>query len=77
MSRSTPILALGIVFLLGGVALFAFALRQKDTLESAKAPRKSDLRHLEIEKKNNVKLRIAGGVLAAFGAILAVLAGTT
>jgi len=77
MSRANPILALGIVFLVGGIALFAFAMRQKDSLEGAKAPRKSDLRNLEIEKKNNVKLRIAGGVLAAFGAGLAILASTT
>ncbi|MCX6955812.1 MAG: hypothetical protein NTV51_27015 [Verrucomicrobia bacterium] len=77
MSRATPILALGLVFLIGGIALFAFAMRQKDAAEGAKAPRKSDLRNLEIEKKNNVKLRIAGGVLAGFGAILAILAGTS
>ncbi len=77
MSRSTPVLALGLVFLIGGIALFVFALRLQKVAETAKAPRKSDLRDLAIEKQNNVKMRIAGGVLAAFGAILAILAGAS
>ena len=73
MSRSTPILALGIVFALSGLALFAFAMRKKDEAPSAKPVRKSDLRDIEIEQKNNVKMRIAGGILAAFGAVLVLI----
>ncbi len=70
MDRSVPILALGIVFALGGVALFAFAMKQGEKLASTTPKRKSDERDLAIERKNNVKLRIAGGVLAVFGGIL-------
>jgi uncharacterized protein YjeT (DUF2065 family) len=70
MDRSIPILALGIVFGLGGIALFAFAMREKDKLESTTPKRKSDERGLAVDKKNNAKLRTAGGILAGFGAVL-------
>lgn len=71
MDRSVPILALGLVFALGGIALFAFAMRQKDAAVAPK--RKSEQRDFAIEQQNNVKMRIAGAVLAVFGAALVIL----
>ena len=75
MNRSTPILALGLVFVLGGIALLAFALRQKKAAASASAApkRKSDERALAIDQKNNAKMSLGGGILAGFGALLMAL----
>ena len=73
MSRSTPLLALGLVFVFSGIALFAFAMRMQKAAPGTPPPRKSDQRNLAIEAKNNVKMRIAGGVLAAFGAALVLI----
>ena len=70
MSRATPILALGIVFFVAGIALFGFAQRLKDKTEATTPKRKSDERTLAIEKQNYAKMRIAGGVIAGFGAAL-------
>jgi hypothetical protein len=70
MSRSVPLLALGIVFALAGIALFAFTMRQREKLANTAPKKKSDERTLAIERQNNVKLGIAGGVIAAFGAAL-------
>jgi uncharacterized protein YjeT (DUF2065 family) len=77
MSRATPILALGIVFFLAGIALFGFAQRMKDKAGATTPRRKSDERGLAVEKQNYAKMRIAGGVLALFGAGLAALAGAS
>ena len=73
MSRSTPIFALGLVFLFAGLAFVAFTLRKPAPAPGAPAPRKSDLRALAVEQKNTQKMRIAGGVLAAFGAALVLI----
>jgi hypothetical protein len=73
MSRATPILALGIMFLLAGFALFAFAQRLKDKTDATVPKRKSDARVLAVEKQNNSKMRLAGGILAGFGAVLVVV----
>jgi hypothetical protein len=73
MSRATPILALGLMFLLGGIALFAFAMRLKDKADATVPKRKSDERALAVEKRNNSKMRLAGGILAGFGAALVVV----
>lgn len=73
MSRSVPILALGIVFAVAGIALFAFTMRQREKLEATEPKRKSDARDLEVEKKNNAKMRIAAGVIAVFGAALVLI----
>ncbi len=70
MSRATPILALGLVFVFAGIALFAFALRQKNKAAGAAPKRKSDERAHGIEKKNIAKMSLAGGILAGFGALL-------
>jgi hypothetical protein len=51
----------------------AFTLRKPAAAPGAPAPRKSDLRALAIEQKNTLKLRIAGGVIAAFGAALVLI----
>lgn len=73
MSRALPLLALGLLFFLGGIALFAFTMRQKDKLAATTPKRKSDERALAVEKRNNVKMRVAGGILAGFGALLLVV----
>ena len=73
MSRSTPIFALGLVFVLAGLAFVAFTLRKPAAAPGAPAPRKSDLRALAVEQKNTLKMRIAGGVIAAFGAALVLI----
>jgi uncharacterized protein YjeT (DUF2065 family) len=73
MSRSTPIFALGLVFVFAGLAFVAFTLRKAAAAPGAPAPRKSDLRALAVEQKNTQKMRIAGGVLAAFGAALVLI----
>ena len=70
MSRSTPILALGLAFLFGGIALLVFALRLKAAAANTAPKRKSDERALAIDKKNNAKLSLGGGILAGFGALL-------
>jgi uncharacterized protein YjeT (DUF2065 family) len=73
MSRSVPILALGLVFAFSGIALFAFTMRQREKLDGTAPKRKSDERDLAVERQNNAKMRIAGGVLAGFGAALVVV----
>lgn len=73
MTRSTPIFALGLSFVFAGIALAASTLRKKAAAPDAPPPRKSDLRHLAVEQQVNVKLRIAGAVLAAFGAALVLI----
>lgn len=74
MSRSTPIFALGLVFVFAGLAFVAFTLRKPAAAApGAPAPRKSDQRSLAIAQKNTVKMRIAGGVIAAFGAALVLI----
>ena len=73
MNRSTPILALGLVFVLGGIALVTFALRQKKAAASAAPKRKSDERAFALDQKNNAKLSLGGGILAGFGALLMAL----
>lgn len=70
MDRSIPILALGIVFMLGGGALFALAKREKSKLAETPAKRKSDERTLAVDRQNNAKLSTAGGILAGFGVVL-------
>lgn len=73
MSRATPILALGLVFVIGGIALAGFAQRLKAKTDATAPKRKSDERELAIEKQNNSKLRLGGGILAGFGALLVVV----
>ncbi len=70
MSRATPILALGLTFVVGGIALFVFAQRLKDKADATTPKRKSDERELAVEKQNNAKMRLGGGILAGFGALL-------
>lgn len=70
MSRATPILALGLVFVIGGIALSVFAQRLKSKVDATTPKRKSDERELAVEKQNNAKLRLGGGILAGFGALL-------
>lgn len=73
MSRSTPIFALGLAFVFAGLALVAFTLRKPAAAPDAPPPRKSDLRALALEQRNTQKMRIAGGVIAAFGAALVLI----
>ena len=63
-----PLFALGIVFALAGVALFASTMRKPKP--SPVAPKKSELRDLAIEQKNTVKVRIGGAILTAFGVVI-------
>jgi uncharacterized protein YjeT (DUF2065 family) len=71
-ARMVPILALGIVFILGGIALFLLARQGKDK-QSPTPKRKSDERALAVDRQNNTKMRTAGGILAGFGAVLIVV----
>lgn len=73
MSRATPILALGLVFVIGGIVLAGFAQRLKAKTDATTPKRKSDERELAVEKQNNSKLRLGGGILAGFGALLVVV----
>ena len=70
MSRSTPILALGLGFILGGVAFFVMARRLGQAAAKSAPKRKSDERSHLIDQKNNAKLSLGGGILAGFGALL-------
>jgi hypothetical protein len=73
MSRSTPIFALGLGFVLGGIALFVFARRLMQAAAKSGPKRKSDERAHAIDRKNNAKLSLGGGILAGFGALLVAL----
>lgn len=70
MSRSTPILALGLGFILGGIAFFVWARRLGQAAARSAPKRKSDERAYVIDQKNNAKLSLAGGIVAGFGAVL-------
>jgi Na+-transporting methylmalonyl-CoA/oxaloacetate decarboxylase gamma subunit len=70
MSRSTPIFALGLGFIIGGLALFVFARRLMQAAAKSAPKRKSDERAQAIDQKNNAKLSLGGGILAGFGALL-------
>jgi hypothetical protein len=70
MSRATPILALGLMFLVAGIALFVFAQRLKAKAAATTPKRKSDERAHAIDEKNNAKMSLGGGILAGFGALL-------
>ena len=73
MSRSTPIFALGLGFIIGGIALFIFARRLMQAAAKSAPRRKSDERAHAIDQKNNAKLSLGGGILAGFGALLVAL----
>lgn len=70
MSRSTPILALGLGFILGGIAFFVWARRLGQAAAKSAPKRKSDERAYVIDQKNNAKLSLAGGIVAGCGAVL-------
>ncbi len=70
MSRSTPIFALGLGFILGGSALYVFARRLMQAAAKSAPKHKSDERARTIDQKNNTKLSLGGGILAGFGALL-------
>lgn len=70
MSRSTPILALGLGFILGGIAFFVWARRLGQAAAKSAPKRKSDERAYVTDQKNNAKLSLAGGIVAGFGAVL-------
>jgi hypothetical protein len=68
--RSIPMIVLGVVFILGG-ALLAGMTYQKPNASASTAPvKKSELRAQEAEKKNAVKQRIGGAILALFGVLV-------
>ena len=68
--NSIPIIVLGVVFIIGG-ALIAGLTYQKPKEATSTAPvKKSELRAQEADKKNAVKQRIGGAVLALFGLVL-------
>jgi uncharacterized protein YjeT (DUF2065 family) len=60
-------IALGIVFALGGLALFAYTLRKVQTPVN---PKKSELRELQARQTETNKLRVAAAILVAVGAVL-------
>ncbi|MSU67906.1 MAG: hypothetical protein CK548_03290 [Opitutia bacterium] len=70
MNRSTPILALGLGFILGGIALFVLARRLGQAAAKSAPKRKSEERAHVTDQKNNAKLSLGGGILAGFGALL-------
>jgi len=73
MSRSTPIFALGLAFFFGGIALVVFAQRLKAAAAKTPPKRKSDERAHAIDRQNNAKMALGGGILAGFGVLLAAL----
>jgi hypothetical protein len=70
MSRATPILALGLMFVFAGAALFVFAKKQVAAAAKTAPKRKSDERAHVIDQKNNAKMSLGGGILTGFGALL-------
>lgn len=73
MNRSTPLLVLGAFFIAMGVGFFVFTLRAAPPVAPAAAPKKSELRELEARRTETSKMRIAGAVLTAFGAVLVLI----
>jgi len=67
--RSVPIIVLGLVFALGGLALTLLTFRKPKPTTTAPL-KKSEVRAKELEHKDTIKLRIAGAILVAFGVLL-------
>jgi hypothetical protein len=71
MRGNLAFVGLGIGFVLMGAALFALTLRKK---KSAPAnPNKTQQREAAALVEENKKMRIAAGVIAAFGVVLLLL----
>jgi len=74
--HSLPLFGLGLALALGGIALFAITLRKPAEAAAGKpgiAPKKSELRALEARATEMKKLRAAGAVCVAVGAVLMIL----
>lgn len=71
MNRSTPLLALGLIFAFAGAGVFLFTLRKPAPLPPAR--NKSELRDRAVLVENTRKLRIAAGIAAGFGVLLIVI----
>lgn len=70
--HSLPLLGLGIFFALAGIGLFALTLRKAKV--PAVAPlKKSELREAQARQAETLKLRIAGAISVAIGAVLMTL----
>jgi hypothetical protein len=67
MNRSTPLLALGLIFAFVGVGVYLFTLK-KPTFPPAR--NKGELRERAVLVENHRKLRIAAGIAVGFGALL-------
>ena len=70
--RNLVLTGLGVGFLLMGGGLFALSL--KKSTPPPPNPNKSQLREQAIEAEETKKLRMAGGGIAGFGAVLLILA---
>ncbi len=69
-----PVFGLGLALALAGIGLFALTLRKATSAELTKpAVKKADLRVQEAQVAEIKKLRIAGAVLVAVGAVLMVI----
>ncbi len=73
--HSTPLLAIGLFLAVAGLALFAVTLRRPklETRPAGQPLKKAELRALEAQRTDTNKMRIAAGVLVAFGAVLLIL----
>jgi hypothetical protein len=69
--RYVPLFVLGQAFVVGGLILFGATLRKPKNQPAT--PRKSDLRELAARQTETKKMRIGGGVLFVFGAVLSLI----
>lgn len=68
MNRSTPILGLGVFFLLIAGGLFALTLRKGKPAPAN--PNKSQQREIAALQEEAKKMRLAAGIMAGLGVVL-------